>query len=127
PAERCVNARLADPRSVEPEILPVATRNGVVEDAVGCAGHGVHADKKCGVAAGLEERRVARPLLLDDVLAVWIEILGDERVPAVALACSVAVHDDDLGRSACLRATDGGVDLLGVEPATFLEHVLAGV
>ena len=46
----------------------------------------MHADEERGVAALLEEAGVARPLLLDDVLARGIEILGNEGVERVALA-----------------------------------------
>ena len=69
-----------------------AARDGVVEDAVGGAGHRVHADEERRIAAFLEEARVARPLLLDDVLARGVEIFGDQRVERVALAGAVAVQ-----------------------------------
>src|SRR5207253_2694582 len=86
PAERGIDACLADARPVEPEVLPVATRDRVVENTVGRTRHRVHADEERGIAARLEEGRVARPLILDDELAVRIEILGDQRVPAVSVA-----------------------------------------
>ena len=91
------------------------------------AGHRVHADEERGVAALLEELRVTRPLLLDDELAVGVELLGDQRVEREAAAGAVAVHDDDLRRSGRLRAAHGGVDVLRVELATLLEQRLAGV
>ena len=46
----------------------------MVEDALGRAGARVHADEQGRVAARLEERGVARPLVLDDVLAGRVEI-----------------------------------------------------
>ena len=121
-AERGVDARLADLRPVEPEVLPGLARDRVVEHAVGGAGHRVHADEERRVAALLEEAGVLRPLLLDDVLARGVEVLGDQRVEGVALAGAVAVHDDDLGRPGRLRTADGRVDLPGVELASLLEH-----
>ena len=70
---------------------------------------------------------VLGPLVLDDVFAVGIELVGDEGVERPALPRAVAVHDDDLGRAGGLRAADGRVDLAGVEAPAFLEHrVTAG-
>ena len=73
----------------------------------------------------LEELRVLRPLVLDDELAVRVEVLGDEGVERPALPRAVAVHDDDLGRAGGLRAAHGSVDLLRVELAPFLVQRLA--
>src|SRR5438874_8902573 len=87
----------------------------------------MHADEERRVAAGLEVSRIAGPLVLHDELAVRIELLRNQRVPAESVARAVAVHDDDLGRAARLRSTDGGVDLLGVELSALFEHRLAGV
>ena len=95
-AERRVDPGLADERPVEAKVLPRLARDGVREDAVRRAGHRVHADEERGVAAGLEEIGVLRPLLLHDVLAVGIEELGEERVEVVRTAGAVAVHDHDL-------------------------------
>ena len=64
------------------------------------SGASVHADEERGVAAGLQELRVLRPLVLDDELAVGIEVLGHEGVERPPLPRAVAVHDDDLGRAA---------------------------
>src|SRR4029453_5586303 len=125
--ERRVCPRLADPRVVEPEVLPRLARNSVVEDAVGSACHRVHADEERRVATFLEKAGVLRPLFLDDVLARGIELLGEQRVERVALAGAVAVHDDDLGRPGRLRAADRGVDLPGVELAPLLEHESARI
>ena len=85
----------------------------------------MHPDEERSVASLLEELGVLGPLVLDDVLAVRIELVGDERVEGPALARAVAVHDDDLGRSRGLRASHGRVDLPRVEPAAFLVHRLA--
>src|SRR5581483_5928619 len=65
----------------------------------------------------------------DDELAVGMEELGQERVERVVAARAVTVHDDDLGGARSLRAADGRVDLLGVQPAPFLEEraVAAGL
>ena len=95
------------------------------EDTIRRAGHRVHAYEECGVAAGFEEARVLRPLLLHDVLAVGIEELGDERVEVVRAARAVAVHDHDLRRARCLRAPHGRVDLLGVEDTALVVELLA--
>ena len=89
--------------------------DGVVHDAVGRAGHRVHAHEEGRVAALLEELRVLRPLVLDDEIAARIEQVGNQRVERPAAAGAVAVHDDDLGRAAVERAAHRGVDLLGVE------------
>ncbi len=48
--------------------------------AVGGAGHGVHAHEQGGVAALLQEPGVLGPLVLDDELAVGVELVGDQRV-----------------------------------------------
>ena len=114
-AQGRVDARLADERPVEPEVAPAGAGDGVVHDAVGRAGHRVHADEERRVAALLEELRVLRPLLLDDEVAARIEQIGDQRVERPAPAGAVAVHHDDLARAAGERAPHGGVDLLGVE------------
>ena len=87
----------------------------------------MHADEQRGVAALLEELGVLGPVVLDDPLAVGVEQLGNERVERQLLAGAVAVHDDDLGRSGRLRAAYGGVDLLGVELASFLVERRAAV
>jgi len=42
----------------------------------------MHPDEERGVAALLEELGVLRPVLLDDVLAVGIEQVGDEGLGA---------------------------------------------
>src|SRR5581483_4427769 len=120
-----VDPGLADERPVEAEALPRLARDGVGEDAVGRAGHRVHADEEAGVAARLEEARVLRPLLLHDVLARRVEELRDERVEAPRPAGAVVVHDDDLRRAGRLRAAHRRVDLLGVEDAALLVELLA--
>src|SRR4029077_13514864 len=74
-----------------------------------------------------QELGVLGPFLLHDVLAVRVEVLRQQRVEVVPLASAVAVHHHDLGRAACLRAADGGVDLLRVELAAFFVECLAGV
>src|SRR4051812_19587234 len=121
-AERGVDAGLADERVVEPEVLEVTARDGVVEHAFGRPGPRVHADEERGVDALLEELGVLRPLVLHHELAVGVEILGDQRVERVAAAGTVAVHRDDLGRAGGLGAAHGRVDLLGVELAALLEE-----
>src|SRR5438067_6832599 len=67
-AERRVDARLADQRVIEPEVLVVPSGNGVVHDAVRRTGHRMHADEEGPVDPGLQEARVLRPVLLDDEL-----------------------------------------------------------
>src|SRR5207247_4868139 len=119
--ERRVDARLADLRPVEPQVLPGLARDRVVEDAVGRARHRVHPDEERRVAAFLEEARVLRPLLLDDVLARGVELLGEQRVERVALAGCVAGPDDDLRRSGRLRTADRRIDLPGVELAPLFD------
>ena len=121
-AERRVDPGLAHLGAVEPEPLVVAPRDGVVHVPVLRPRHRVHADEERGVTALLEQLGIARPLLLDDPLAVLVQKLRHERVERPAAAGAVAVHDDDLGRPACLRAADGGVDLLGIELAALLVH-----
>ena len=74
--------------------------DGVVHQAVGRAGHRVHADEQRGVAAVLEEPVYSVHSLLDDELDARVELLGDQRVERPALAGAVAVHDHDLGRAA---------------------------
>ena len=71
----------------------------MVHDAVSGTRPSVHADEERGIAAGLEELRVLRPLVLDDELAVGIEVLGHEGVERPPLPRAMAVHDDDLGRA----------------------------
>ena len=82
----------------------------------------VHADEERRVDALLEELGVLGPLVLDDELAVGVELLGDQRVERVAAAGAVAVHRDDLGRAGRLRAAHGRVDLAGVELAALVEE-----
>ena len=117
-----MDARLADERPVEAEVEVVTPGDGVVHPAPAGTGHGVHPDEERRVAALLEELGVLGPVLLDDVLAVRVEEIRDERVERPLLAGAVAVHDDDLRRSRGLRAADGGVDLLGVELAALVVH-----
>src|SRR5581483_601298 len=74
-AERRVDAGLADERAVEPEALPRLARDGVRHHAVRRPRHRVHADEERRVAAVLEKRRVLRPFVLDDELAVGMEEL----------------------------------------------------
>src|SRR5919198_1276812 len=124
-AKRGIDPRLADEHAVEAQVQPLLPRDGVVHDAVGRARARVHPDEERRVAALLEEERVLRPVLLDDELAGRVEEVRDQRVEGPALARAVAVHDDDLGRAGGLRAADGGVDLLGVEPPTLLVHRVA--
>jgi hypothetical protein len=88
----------------------------VIEHAVGRARHRVHADQQRGVASLLEELGVLRPLLLHDEVAARVELVGNQRVEGPALAGAVAVHDDDLRRTARERPPHRRVDLLGVEP-----------
>ena len=97
----------------------------MAEDAELCARARVHPDEERRVAALLEELRVLRPLVLHDPLAVGVELVRDQRVERPALACAVAVHDDDLRRAGGLRAAHARVDLLGVELAAFLVERLA--
>src|SRR6185503_181540 len=114
-AERGVDARLADQSPVEVEVLEVWPRDRVVEHALGGPGARVHADEERRVDALLQELDVLGPLVLDDELAVRVEVLRDQRVERVAAARAVAVHGDDLGRAGRLRPAYGRVDLLGVE------------
>ena len=88
-------------------------------------GHRVHADEERSVDAALEVVDVLGPLVLDDVLAVRVELLGKQRVERPPFAGAVAVHDDDLGRAGGLRAAHGRVDLAGVEAAPLLVHRMA--
>ena len=97
----------------------------MVHDPVPRARARVHADEERGVATFLQEARVLRPLLLHDELAGGVEQVRDQRVERPALPRAVAVHDDDLRGAGRLRAANGGVDLLGVEPAAFLVHRVA--
>ena len=97
----------------------------VRKDAVARPGHRVHADEQRRVDALFEVLDVLGPLVLHDELAVGIELLRDQRVERPALACAVAVHDDDLRRARRLRAADGRVDLAGVEAAALLVHRVA--
>src|SRR5262249_47680459 len=66
-----------------------------------------------------------RPLALDDVLAVGIELVRDQRVERPALPRAVTVHYHDLGRAGSLRAAHRRVDLVRVEPPPFLVQLLA--
>ena len=98
----------------------------MVEHALGGARARVHADEERRVDALLQKLGVLGPLVLDDELAVGVELLGDQRVERVAAARAVAVHSDDLGRSRRLRAAHGRVDLAGVElPSLFEERRVA--
>ena len=124
-AQRRVDPRLADERAVEGEVLPRLTGDGVVHDPVARARARVHADEERGVAAFLQEARVLGPLLLHDELAGGVEHVRDQRVERPALPRAVAVHDDDLRGAGRLRAANGGVDLLGVEPTALLVHRVA--
>ena len=95
------------------------------EHAVARPGHRVHADEERGVDAAFEVLDVFGPLVLDDVLAVGVELLREQRVERPPFAGAVAVHDDDLGRARRLRAAHGRVDLAGVEAASLLVHRVA--
>ena len=97
----------------------------MIHDSVGRARAGVHPDEERGVAAALEEGGVLGPLVLDDELAVGIEILGDERVERPSLPGAVAIHDNDLGGARGFGAAHGRVDLLRVELAALLVQRLA--
>src|SRR5205085_11229188 len=105
---------LADACPVDPEVSPVEAGDRVGEHTFGGAGHRMHADEERRVAAGFEERRVAGPLGLDDELAGRVEVFGDQRVEGETLAGAVTIEYDDLGRAGGLRASDRGVDLLGI-------------
>src|SRR5436190_16221230 len=118
--ERRVDPGLADERAVEPEVLEVRAGDGVVHHAVRGPRPRVHADEQRRVDAPLQELGVLGPFVLDDELAVRVEVLGDQRVERVAVAGAVAVHHHDLGSAPGLGAPHGGVDLLGVEPAALL-------
>src|SRR5205085_6197398 len=95
-AQRGVDRGLADLGAVEPQALIVAAGDRVVHVAELLAGAGVHPDEQRGVAALLEERRVARPLLLYDPLAVGMQVLCDQRVERPVAAGAMAVHEEDL-------------------------------
>src|SRR4029450_2006744 len=124
-AERRVDPGLADERLLEPEVLEAAPRDGVIEHALGRARARVHADEKRRVDALLQELRVLRPFVLDDVLAVGVELFRQQRVEGVALAGAVAVHDDDLGAGRGFGTPHRGVDLMRVELAALLVERLA--
>src|SRR5207237_9408677 len=109
--QRSVDPGLTDKRPVEPEVLPLLPRDGVVEHAPGGARHRVHPDEERGIATLLEELRVLRPLLLDDVFATRIKQVWNERVERPALPGAVTVHDDDLGRTGGPRAAHCRVGL----------------
>src|SRR3954447_7977411 len=113
-AERSVDPGLAHFDAVEPKAPPRLTADRVREDAVARAGHRMHADEERGVDAGLEVVDVLRPLVVDHVLAVRVELVGDQRVERPAFACAVAVHDDDLGRARGPRPAHSRVELTGV-------------
>ena len=125
PAERRVDPGLADLDAVEPQAPPRRAAHRVREHAVARACHRVHADEERSVDALLEVLDVLRPLVLDDVLAVGVELLGDQRVERPPLAGAVTVHHDDLRRPGSLRAAHGRVDLARVEAAPFLVHRVA--
>jgi hypothetical protein len=97
----------------------------VVEHTLGSARARVHADEQRRVDALLQELRVLGPLVLDDVLAIGVELFRQERVEGVALAGAVAVHHDDLGAARGLRASHRRVDLMRVELAALLVERLA--
>lgn len=80
--ERRVDTGLAHRRSVEPEVVPLASRDGVVQDAVARPRARVHADEDGRIAALLKELGVPSPGLLHDSLAAGVEELRDERVEA---------------------------------------------
>jgi hypothetical protein len=122
-----VDPRLADERAVEAQAVVVGPGDRVVHDAATGARHRVHPDEERGVATLLEERRVLGPVLLHDELALGVEQVRDERVERPLLAGAVAVHHDDLRRTGSLGATDGRVDLLGVQAsALVVERLPAG-
>ena len=99
PAQRRVDAGLADRGAVEAQVAPARARDGVVHAAVARTGPGVHAHQQRRVAALLERLGVLRPEALDDELDPLVEVLGQQGVERPAAAGAVAVHDDDLGRA----------------------------
>ncbi len=119
-AEGGVDPGFPDRCSVEPELAPGLAGDGVRHDAVRCSGLRVHADEQRGVAALLEQLCVFRPVVLDDVLAGRVELVRDQGIEGPLAARAVTVHDHDLGRAGGLRASNGGVDLLGVQLAAFV-------
>src|SRR5919106_2142572 len=127
PAERRVDAGLADRDAVEAQVVVLAPRDRVTHDAARRARVRVHGDEERRVAALLQHLRVLGPLVLDDPLAVRVEQLGHEGVERPALARPVAVHDHDLVGARRLRAAHRRVDLLGVELARLLVERLAAV
>src|SRR4029453_188782 len=58
PAQRRVDPGLAHERVVEPEVLVVASGDGVIHDAVGRPRAGVHPDEERRITSLLEELRV---------------------------------------------------------------------
>jgi hypothetical protein len=120
PAQRGIDADLADERPVEAQVVPVGRADRVREHAAGGAGAGVLADEQRCVTALLEQGRVLGPACLHDELAAGIEGVRDQRIERAVPARAVAVHHDHLARTRRERATDGRVDLLGVEAAALL-------
>ena len=84
----------------------------------------MHADEQRCVAALLQEVDVLRPVILDDVFAPAIELVRNEGVEVPLPSGPVAVHHDDLGRSARARASYRCVDLLRVERTTLVVRAL---
>ena len=126
PAQRSVDAGLADGDAVELQVHPRLARHRVRQHAVGRARFRMHTDEERRVATGLEKLRVLRPFALHDELAVGVELVRDEGVEQVVAAGAVTVHDDDLLRSGRFRAAYRRIDLLRVEPARLvIERLVA--
>src|SRR6266540_3122353 len=124
PAQRGVDPRLPDRRAVEFQLAPRLTGDRVRHHAVGRPRLRVHGHEQRRVAPLLEELGVLGPVVLDDVLAVRVELVRDQRVERPLLARAVAVHNDDLLGAGCLRAADGRIDLFGVELAPLVVGLL---
>src|SRR5438445_190617 len=108
----------------ELQLAPRLPPDRVREDAVWSASLRVHADEQRCVAALLQEVDVLRPVILDDVFAPAIELVRNEGVEVPLPSGPVAVHHDDLGRSARARASYRCVDLLRVERTTLVVRAL---
>src|SRR5207248_404390 len=96
----------------------------VVHHALPRPGARMHADEERCIAALRQEPGVVRPFLLHDILAGRVEQIGHQGVEVPWPARAVAIHDHDLGRTGGAGAPHRRIDLLGVEAAAFLVHLM---